>query len=474
MIRLPPPSSALLAILALAPLLPAPLAAQDPVPSDSERAEARTQVLETLIDWIVLRATDDVDALVQQMLAEAKAQPAPATRYVLLEQCLRAARRGGSLRANLEVAHAMSEQFAVDPVAVHLASFEALRARSSIPVRNLVMSLIDLMHASVEREISPSMNSAAAAAIEWARKHGDGALLRWTERSLAEVATIRAAWERIDTNDSDAVTGFRCKYRGVWHGGEAVLLNEPEALASKLDCVRIADRLRGLAAQSDEPLVIRHLRERAYYWYRMAWLQSDGLETQRIVRQMSRLEDQLAQAQDLGALSFDTAAEIDELVFARGEWRIDDGKLNGRAGDSGIASTATLRLPYESMQCVIVRGGILSPAGLNFRLEAGSCNALFNWEVADENHIYFGDTLQVVPKHRFAVRQTHDFRLRQLGPFVVAFLDGVELCRQQATLSGTVSVYPALHSEIFVEELAVLGSIDRHAAAVIGPFGHCR
>ena len=120
-----------------------------------------------------------------------------------------------------------------------------------------------------------------------------------------------------------------------------------------------------------------------------------------------------------------------------------------------------------------IRGGIRSSQGLNFRAAIGALNLLLNWEVKPESHLYLGEHRVATLPHLLQPGREHDLRIRQLGPNVGVFLDGVPVWSGPGQLSGTVCVYPALLSEIFITELSVTGEVDP-LTEVTGPVGHVR
>jgi hypothetical protein len=64
-------------------------------------------------------------------------------------------------------------------------------------------------------------------------------------------------------------------------------------------------------------------------------------------------------------------------------------------------------------------------------------------------------------------------RVHQLGEQVCVAVDGKLVCSFAGQLSGTVSFYPAIGSEIFVREVLVAGAVDP-GATVTGPSGEAR
>ena len=79
----------------------------------------------------------------------------------------------------------------------------------------------------------------------------------------------------------------------------------------------------------------------------------------------------------------------------------------------------------------------------------------------------------VVGSRRLRPGQEHVIRVRQVGELVAVTVDGEPIALGPGTLSGSVSVYPAVGSEIFVRAIDVVGDVDL-ATVVTGPTGKTR
>jgi hypothetical protein len=161
-----------------------------------------------------------------------------------------------------------------------------------------------------------------------------------------------------------------------------------------------------------------------------------------------------------GELRFAAANDQQRWLIAGGEWRIADGCLIGKSLDPAVATRATFKFAFERIDSVTIRAGIRSADGLNLRIAAGAVCVLLNWEVADQNHVYFGDAVKVTAPRILQQGREHTIELRQLGDEAIVLVDGALLASGVASLAGAITVYPALGSEIFVRAIDVVGDID--------------
>jgi hypothetical protein len=158
---------------------------------------------------------------------------------------------------------------------------------------------------------------------------------------------------------------------------------------------------------------------------------------------------------------------LDRWIFANGTWTLHDDGLHGAC--TGTENFATLRHRYGSVRSVVVRGGIRSADGCNFRCKVGDVNLLLNWEVAAENHLWLRGTRFAKAPPALQVGKEHTLLFVQAGTAVhVCIDDRLWWTVQNASLSGTITVYPALGSEIFVREILIDGEPE---GLVTGPVG---
>ena len=115
---------------------------------------------------------------------------------------------------------------------------------------------------------------------------------------------------------------------------------------------------------------------------------------------------------------------------------------------------------WRSIERVTIRGGIHSGDNLNFRVAIGPLNILINWELAEESHIYLGEQRAHTCGHLFEKGREHELCVLHVADTVLVMVDGKTVCSFPGHLEGTVSVYPAVGSEIFVKQIRVRGEPD--------------
>ena len=116
----------------------------------------------------------------------------------------------------------------------------------------------------------------------------------------------------------------------------------------------------------------------------------------------------------------------------------------------------------------VIRGGIQSAAGLNFRCKAGDVNLLLNWEVEDQNHLWQNGACHRTSPRVLEQGKEHTILIFSDGASAHVCVDQQHLYTVRGMLAGTVSVYPSLGSEIFVREVLVDGVPDGLVDAPVG------
>ena len=118
----------------------------------------------------------------------------------------------------------------------------------------------------------------------------------------------------------------------------------------------------------------------------------------------------------------------------------------------------------------MIRGGIRSNDGLNFRCKVGDINLLLNWEVADENHLWLNGRRFAVQPRLLEAGKEHTIAIFAEGLRCDVCIDGERIwtANLPSPLAGTITVYPALGSEIFVREILIDGDPDGVADAPRG------
>jgi hypothetical protein len=501
---------------ALAALVLAPGAAAQvrlPVPDSAARDAARDELLELLAQ---MGGDDDVPTLLALAWDDRRTA---ALRWELLAHGVRCAAARGELEAGLRLATVASDLFADDlwPQAF----LQRCETHGSVPPRALVGAHLDVARATLTNS-EVACATALANAQRLARGDELPGITAYAAAVAAELAAARTTFERMPAPQPMDVLRFRAFHLGEWSsllaavpdaerrtehdrtgpGGTGPGGTGPDRTASDrierafgdkvhahaggdpLALARAADPWLSLATAETNPLAQRHLRRRA-----MALLlplahgdpaadpsAADPLEVQR-ARALLERTTALAVEPIVGTLRFTHADDLTRLHLDGGRWSIDgtgdSACLVGLSLGGEHRARATSRTAFRRIDAVTIRAGIRSAAGLNLRLAVGGVNLLFNWEVADENHAFFrsdatGEQRFVTSPRRLTAGTTHTIRLHQAGEEVIVLVDGDEVVRGTASLAGTVCVYPAIGSEVFVRSIDIVGEPDL-ARVVVGP-----
>ncbi|MCK5943529.1 MAG: hypothetical protein KAI24_16220, partial [Planctomycetes bacterium] len=237
---------------------------------------------------------------------------------------------------------------------------------------------------------------------------------------------------------------------------------DPGGDAGDLD----ADQLVTLSERARHPLLrggmLRCAMQRLVRNYTVA----DAASRRRAARAIVALCDRLCTDDGLSRLRFRQEQDQRQLAFANGAWRVADGKLVGAA--RGANNFATHRVRFAAINAVVIRGGIASEAGLNFRCKVGDVNLLLNWEVEDQNHLWQNGACHRTSPRVLTQGEEHTIVIFSDGATAHVCIDDEHLYTVPSSLAGTVTVYPALGSEIFVREVLVDGHPD---GLVRGPVG---
>ncbi len=179
-------------------------------------------------------------------------------------------------------------------------------------------------------------------------------------------------------------------------------------------------------------------------------------------------------------LRFNSPKMLGQFVTPTAEaWRVENGRLIGEAVKHNQKPFLTYKTYFKEISKVVIKGSVVPPSpreviprgrwGLrasatarstNFRVSVGTINLIFNWEVRDENH-YRNDQVCTVQKgHVLRPGKEHTIVIEQVGKTVVVSVDKKEVYTTEATLDGTVTVYPAHGSTIRVSEIDITGVAD--------------
>lgn len=458
-----------------------PLVAQErrSVPTAVERAAVQS----LLLDKLAASTADPTFASAAPDRLVAMAQDrdlSPALRYELLLHAERCARAAVDVAAGMRVAVATYRAFDV-PTAED-AFLERLEADGRASPQQLAAGWLTILERwswllagapkildakfraaqrVVARDVPPGLQAWVAQQCEGIRQMAtlpvEGSPYRLSGPDIP--ALRRAAYYR---GEWEAFTPY-CDDRRV-----ADILRASADARTSADLVTLAqagERWLGLAANEEHATAARHLRRHAIDFLLPFSRAKPVDDAQRLeIERVRRLVEQtsaLAVEPVLGELRFTEPQHLAQMLITGGEWAIAENELRGKSLGPDVATRATTRFAWRKIDAVTIRGGIRSGDGLNFRLAVGPVNVLLNWEGADQDLAYFGD-VQLPPHVPRALVQgrEHTIVVRQCGRDAVVAVDGRELFSAPAQLSGTITVYPAIGSEIFVKSIDVVGDPD--------------
>jgi hypothetical protein len=139
-----------------------------------------------------------------------------------------------------------------------------------------------------------------------------------------------------------------------------------------------------------------------------------------------------------------------------GEWTVRRGEAYGRQVGAAYAYL-TWPAYFGSVSSVTIHGRIASREDRNFRVAVGHVSAIFNWEL-DDGDIYHdgpGDGVLVRP-HGLPPGE-HEITFVQDGEIARVLVDGRATYESRTRLRGTVTIYPAVGSEIAVRDVEIRG-----------------
>lgn len=448
-----------------------------PVPTAEALAAAESKALETVIDRLLWQPPDRIDVTQRVLLDAAQAAADDATRYVLLRAAIDSAERHGAPHAALAAIRRLASRFEVDVHALSVDLLHRMRERDAAePAAAASVAIAALRLAREQRgaERDTTMVRYFDAALRAALATGDPALHEHVRRELPRLRDWhRWCRERLAGVDGDEVERRRIALTALMHGSDGLsfcgfddlapfLTALPADLRGEAITERPPGQLAALAELARDEGVRAGLLRCALARHAATWTPGDGCAA------AVDLAERLADSPGITALRFGEPGDVGRLAIENGDWRVEDGVLLGAS--EGANNFATVRYAFSDIRAVVIRGGIRSDAGLNFRCKVGDVNLLLNWEVRPENHLWqFGRCTAKGP-HALEPGKEHTIAMLSTPGAVQVFLDGEHWWTAPGGLAGTVTVYPALGSEIFVREILVVGEIE---SRVDGPRGTC-
>lgn len=448
-----------------------------PVPSPAAIAAAQGGVVRALVEQIVRQAGGNVWGAQFHIQQAASSADQPAVRYLLLEESIALAERAGDAAAAVAALGELAHNFRIDERERSLAIFARLRDGSPAARIAAAMSALARAEQATTAELETDMLRFHDAALRCALLGDDTAVYEYVRDRIDWLRAARAAFTQLAAGQP-IETGSRQAAEQLSRllaadAAQPPALAEMRALLPELPHDRgerpllSADAMLALADHARDELVRTSLRRLVCSGLAEGLDSVDTATVAQRCRTLAALLPRIATARGIHALQFRDDHDLGQLVCTNGRWRVRDGLLLGAA--DGANNFATHRLRFGTIRAVLVRGGIRSADGLNFRVHVGDFSLLLNWEVRPENHLWSGTRCEAKGPPALTVGTEHTILLVS-GPrdVVHVCIDDTRWWTAPGRLVGTVTVYPALGSEIFVREILVDGE---PVAATTGPVG---
>lgn len=447
-----------------------PLVGQgETTPTVEELDEARPAVVRLLAKHLS-HATGgrDVDGSARVLAAAFEAEDR-AVRYLLWREAVTLAEQRGDAWAALQRERALARDFGVEFAASGVALLQRMAAANDAPVHSAGVAMAALYAAGDHASGAPErhMHAFFDVAVRAALRADYAPLHDYVRMQLDQLRAPRAITAGLPSGLQGSPWSTQQVVNGLLRGEPRLL--EPFSLAQlkplfvelgDLAATRRADSLTAtelttLAEHARHPAMQRGLRRCALQRLIRSYDAAPPDVRPSIAQQIVPVCRALCAVDGVTRYTFIDPAQKDAFTFANGRWRVEAGELRGAA--EGANNFATSRVPFASMDAVVIRGGIRSEGGLNFRCKAGDANLLLNWEVEDQNHLWWNGACHRTSPRVLTAGREHTIVIFSDGARCHVCVDDQHLYTVRGSLAGTVSVYPALGSEIFVREVLVAG-----------------
>jgi hypothetical protein len=158
--------------------------------------------------------------------------------------------------------------------------------------------------------------------------------------------------------------------------------------------------------------------------------------------------------------TFESPEALAEWSQNGGDWKVEGGRAVGRSiwRGSERAAWLTNRTYFGSIDRVVVHGGLAQGSNHNFRLGVGAATFLFNWEGGNHSLVHYHKPQGVgFGPHVLEPGKEHEIVVEQVKDRIRLVLDDRVLWDEEGRLSGTVTVYPAFGSTVFLRDVSVTG-----------------
>jgi hypothetical protein len=460
-----------------------------PVPEPAALAQARQSVRALFGSESRPHGRAARRAMAERFLAHAEGNDDPLLQYALLTEAKDLAIAAVDVACASRVIDAVARRFALDVLVLRAETLKALSLEPEAPAVELCSAWSSLADQALAADAYDLADESARRAATHAERAG-AATLAWAAAQATRTGATLAAYRPVHECFRRAVAGqgtrsenhvvgsFLCFVRGDFARGLPLLATSDagelvDLAAADLQPDKTAEQRLGLAARWESAAGpegstrAAHVRGRALFWYRSAVPLASGLLRLRAQKRVDELTEQIETAPTRSRVRF-TSPDALRYVVTTGDWRLEGSRLVGVSHqDDGACTLATF---FASIDEVVVRAAIVPPSTQNLRIVCGAHLALFNWEMAAENHFYFGrENVGVTRPHALQPGKLHEIVFRQTAAGVDVLIDGNKHQTLPGKLRGTVTVKPSVGSTISIKEIHVTG-VDVPSVPVDGPF----
>tara|TARA_R110002096_G_scaffold1787_8_gene9365 strand:+ start:1436 stop:2878 length:1443 start_codon:yes stop_codon:yes gene_type:complete len=464
-------------VVALAAAVPAQ---GNRVPTAEELDNAQPEVVRLMAERILRSRGGDIRLASSEVLAAAFDTQDRATRYLLWRQSIDMAVKTGDAWIALQHDRTFAKDFGLDPhrTGIHLLKRMAATTEDVKQIANVSLAA---MYAADNHALDPKdtvMLSYYDVALRAALRTNHAPLYSHVRDRLAELRAPRAIGKVLAKSLHDSPWPAATVASGLLQG--EIRMFEPFEMrdfqtlfhsfgdinATRATNTLTAKELIALSQHAIHPLIKTGMLRCAQQRLVRDYLGANEKTRQQSCQQIVKLTEQLCTADGLARLRFQDDKKLGQMAYANGKWSTDEGRLIGTA--VGANNFATHRVSFSLANCIVIRGGIQSEGGLNFRCKAGDVNLLLNWEVEPQNHLWIHGACHRTEPPALTEGEEHTIAIFSDGANAHVCIDNQHMWTVNSHLAGTVSVYPALGSEIFVREILIDG---KPAGLVDTPIG---
>jgi len=414
----------------------------------------------------------DISHASSQIMAAAFEAENRASRYLLWRQAIEMAEKAGQIGLALQYDGTLAKDFGLDPnvTGLELLKRQAKKTKDPLQLANISLTALYAAggHCLGEAANDKVMLSFYDLAMRTSLRTNHAPLYEFVRDYLSFLRAPKKLGEQLQTSLHDSPWPADVVVSGLLQGEirmfDPFVLRDFKALfdgfgelrADRATNTLTADEMINLSKHAVDPRMRIGMLRCAQQKLQRDYVGANEKTRRESCRKIVKLTEQLCTSDGLSRLRFENNSKLGHLTFANGKWSTKDGKLIGKA--DGANNFATHRIQFSVTSTVVIRGGITSKEGLNFRCKAGDVNLLLNWEVEPQNHLWLNGTCHRTTPPALTAGEEHTILIFSDGGNAHVCIDDQHLWTVRSYLPGTVSVYPALGSEIAVSEILVNGT----------------